>query len=533
MTSNNALSQFADLSPEQRQLLFEKIRQKKLNSARRPVTQGAQASDNPLQPSPHQTALFKRHTDGLENRLVELTFHGNLELSALQAKLQQLHGIYPSLGAKLDSESQTFSLNNTPQVEHLQWNSASDTSVEQQLAALRQNLQQRPHQQQALHIVLVQQSDQPSHLLLAVHPLLLDSYSLLRLGNQLLAMLFTPVTDIELPEQCSQSGFASWSQQMLDKKFLANEWQRLAPKSLAEQPDVAPCANGRRQSEALSQAFIEEHLPVGISAKQWLCAAVNQCLYSWLSHQSITYWFSDPSLKDSTFENLLGYFPYYVPVQSQKTDGQRFNAATQFAQSHTRYSAVSEHLAQHLCQHGSPVPTVHYHWFDVDNAVAGFELLSVQHHHCGLMLAPFEVHIIEQANKIELSIHFDSDRMGTDQIQFLVRDLLALLKQDSHNDPASRPSLADQLRAIWKDLLQAPDIAPGKSFFELGGHSLQVTEMKFRIKQQLKLDIPISVLYELPTIEKLSSFILATHGNSLGWVPEGQSDETEEEEGTL
>ena len=152
----------------------------------------------------------------------------------------------------------------------------------------------------------------------------------------------------------------------------------------------------------------------------------------------------------------------------------------------------------------------------------------------GLMLAPFEIHVIEQANRVDLSIHYNPMKLGSDQVQFLVKDLLALLKQDKHNDPANRPSLPDQLRNIWRELLQKTDIAPDASFFELGGHSLQVTEMKFRIKQQLKLDIPISVLYELPTIEKLSSFILATHGNSLGWVPEStQQGDLEEEEGTL
>lgn len=534
MTSNSALSQFADLSPEKRQLLFEKIRQKKLNSARRPVNQEPlSAEGNPVHLSPHQATLFPRTADTVSNRLVELSFKGVLQLERLQQKLQQLHAIYPTLGAKLDSTRQQFQVGECPSAELIQLSLDAPDS-DSPLSGVRSELQHRQHGHNALHLTLVQQDNQPSRFLLAAHPLLLDSYSLLRLGNQLLAMLFTPVANIELPDQCSQASFANWSQQVLDKKFLANEWSRLAPKSMLEQPEIATSSTSATHTEQLNSEFLLAHLPAGISAKQWLCEAINQCLYSWLSHQDITYWFSDPSLKDSEFENLLGYFPYYVPVQSQKVEGQRFNAASHFANLHTRFSPVSEQLAQSLCQKGSPVPLVHYHWFDVDNADANeFELISAEHISSGLMLAPFEVHIIEQVDNINLSIHFDSDRMGSDQIQFLVRDLLALLKQDTHNDPANRPSLADQLRAIWKDLLQVPDIAPGKSFFELGGHSLQVTEMKFRIKQQLKLDIPISVLYELPTIEKLSSFILATHGNSLGWVPEGQTEEVEEEEGTL
>ena len=205
----------------------------------------------------------------------------------------------------------------------------------------------------------------------------------------------------------------------------------MAPKALHEQEAAALCHASNLHTEQLDRAFMEAHLPQGQSAKQWLCEAINQCLYSWLSHQEITYWFSDPGLKDNAFENLLGYFPYYVPVQAQKFEGQKFNAATQYANLHTRFSPVSEQLAQSLCNTGSPVPMVHYHWFDVDGTEAGdLSLIAVHHWNAGLMLAPFEIHITEQAERVDLSIHYDSSKIGRDQVQFLIRDLLALLKQD-------------------------------------------------------------------------------------------------------
>lgn len=533
MTSNNALSQFADLSPEQRQLLFEKIRQKKLNSARRPVSSSTPGQTDPLQLSPHQQCLLSRIDGRSQSRLVELVFTGALSVTDLQDKMQQLQATYPMLSARFNPDSHRFTAGDGVSIESVQLGNISLADARDQIEEIRSQLQRRSSEHQALILMLVQQGT-ASHLFLACHPLLLDGYSLLRLGNQLLAMLFTPIDQIELPAQCTQEGFANWSSQVLDKPFLTKEWTRLAPKALQELESTALCYDGHTHTEQLDTEFLEAHLPSGQSAKQWLCDAINRCLHNWLAHQDITYWFSDPSLKDSAFENLLGFFPYYVPMQAQKFEGQVFNAANQFANLHTRFSPVSEQLAHHLCQSGAPVPLVHYHWFDVDGAEApDLDVLAVRHCNAGLMLAPFEIHIIEQVQRIDLSIHYDAARMGRDQIQFLVRDLLALLKQDHQSDQAQRPSLPDQLRNIWKDLLQVTEIAPQKSFFELGGHSLQVTEMKFRIKQQLKLDIPISVLYELPTIEKLSSFILATHGNSLGWVPEGQTQNDEEEEGTL
>ena len=532
MTSDNALSQFADLSPEQRQLLFEKIRQKKLNSARRPGAHQASALDNPLELSPHQTALLRRLAQTPENRVVELQFSGTLDTAQLQELLSKLLNLYPILGAKYDATERKFAAQDGPAVESIQLGRLGSDEATIQLNEIRSQLQHRSNEQQALALTLVKQNEAPSYLLLACHPLLLDSYSLLRLGNHILASLLSDVAAIELPSQCNQTAFARWSGEVLNKPFLTKEWNRLAPKSLHNQASTELCSGSELHREQLDSEFINAHLPQGLSAKQWLCEAINQCLYSWLSHQGITYWFSDPHLKDNEFENLLGYFPYYVPVEAQKLEGQTFNATIQLANLHTRYSPVSEQLAHTLCQAGSPVPMVHYHWFDVDSDSEN-KLLSVSQLNSGLMLAPFEIHLIEQANRVDLSIHYDPNKLGSDQIQFLVKDLLALLKQDQNNDPSNRPSLPDQLRNIWKELLQVTEIAPNASFFELGGHSLQVTEMKFRIKQQLKLDIPISVLYELPTIEKLSSFILATHGNSLGWVPEAQQADQEEEEGTL
>jgi len=97
--------------------------------------------------------------------------------------------------------------------------------------------------------------------------------------------------------------------------------------------------------------------------------------------------------------------------------------------------------------------------------------------------------------------------------------------------------LHQQLGEIWQGLLRQTRIAPNQSFFELGGHSLQITELKFRIHQQLKIDIPVAVLYELSTIAQLSAFIIATHGHELtADAPQEAAISAaaeDEEEGTL
>ena len=537
MTTDNALAKFAELSPEQRQLLFEKIRQKKLSDARKPVDNGAPTEGATL--SPHQAYLLEQlEGQTLTNRVWEIRLSGDVTQADLQNAINLMAPNCPSLCSRFDGSERTFTqTDNALVVNFKDLSGQGEAEQAQALATLQDQHKNHGHQEQCLQVTLIDCGNQQHRLLLSAHPLLLDSYSLLRLANQILSLISGSVDLATLTpkESCQQRHFATWSQQVLEKKFLRNEWTRLAPPSLKEGKTQAPVIHSENHLHQLNGEFIQTHGQHHLSAKQWVCSALHECLSSWLSYNDVTYWFFDPLLKDNEFDNLLGYFPYYVPVKAQTDEAKEFNVTAQLSQLHTRYAAVSEHLAQQLCVTGSQMPMLHYHWFDLgDTENAAFQVEAIDHIHSGVMLAAIEIHVTEQSNGISLNVHFDTQKLGTDQVQFLLRELLALLKQDKNIDPSKRPSLPEQLRGIWKELLQVPEIAPEQSFFELGGHSLQVTEMKFRIKQQLKVDIPISVLYELPTIEKLSSFILATHGNSLGIAPGADEDnDVEEEEGTL
>jgi len=166
---------------------------------------------------------------------------------------------------------------------------------------------------------------------------------------------------------------------------------------------------------------------------------------------------------------------------------------------------------------------VHYHRIDAE----GLAALTVDHP--GLLRSALEIHLIDQRDRIRLDLHFQPERLQAGQVQALLQRFVQHLAQQE--PPASVPRLQDQLRTLWQALLQKTDIGDDDSFFELGGHSLQVTELKFRLRQQLKLDIPVAVLYELTTINQLANFIVASHGNSLGLGDE--TGRSEEEEGTL
>ena len=91
-------------------------------------------------------------------------------------------------------------------------------------------------------------------------------------------------------------------------------------------------------------------------------------------------------------------------------------------------------------------------------------------------------------------------------------DRRALPARQSRSDP-SRTYLAPQtplqqtLVDIWEILLQTSGIGIHENFFDLGGHSLLATRVVSRIRERLKLDLPVKALFESPTIEQLSASI--------------------------
>ncbi|NJO80366.1 MAG: hypothetical protein HC827_18875 [Cyanobacteria bacterium RM1_2_2] len=63
---------------------------------------------------------------------------------------------------------------------------------------------------------------------------------------------------------------------------------------------------------------------------------------------------------------------------------------------------------------------------------------------------------------------------------------------------------------IWATVLERSRIGIHDSFFELGGHSLRATQVISRIRQVFNIEIPLSQLFEHPTIAELAQVIEET-----------------------
>ena len=67
--------------------------------------------------------------------------------------------------------------------------------------------------------------------------------------------------------------------------------------------------------------------------------------------------------------------------------------------------------------------------------------------------------------------------------------------------------IIELLVTIWCEILGRPHIGIHENFFEVGGHSLLLTRLIARVQAVLEVDIPLSVLFESPSIAEMAERI--------------------------
>ncbi|MCH2094784.1 MAG: SDR family NAD(P)-dependent oxidoreductase [Rhodobacteraceae bacterium] len=77
------------------------------------------------------------------------------------------------------------------------------------------------------------------------------------------------------------------------------------------------------------------------------------------------------------------------------------------------------------------------------------------------------------------------------------------------------------LAGFWEDLLGVQNVGVEDSFFDLGGHSLIAVRLFAKIKKAFRVDFPISVLFEAPTIRTCANLIAERTGWQAGTTRQG------------
>ena len=68
-------------------------------------------------------------------------------------------------------------------------------------------------------------------------------------------------------------------------------------------------------------------------------------------------------------------------------------------------------------------------------------------------------------------------------------------------------AIEEIVAGIWGEVLRLPAIARNGNFFNLGGHSLLINQVLARVRDYLKIEIPIRSLFEAPTLEEFARVI--------------------------
>jgi hypothetical protein len=78
---------------------------------------------------------------------------------------------------------------------------------------------------------------------------------------------------------------------------------------------------------------------------------------------------------------------------------------------------------------------------------------------------------------------------------------------------ASRPYVAPgtalerTLAELWQGVVGGSPVGLDDSFFEIGGNSLRMAQVHGLIREQLQRDVPITRLFQFPTIRALAAFL--------------------------
>ena len=71
--------------------------------------------------------------------------------------------------------------------------------------------------------------------------------------------------------------------------------------------------------------------------------------------------------------------------------------------------------------------------------------------------------------------------------------------------------LTEDIRAIWCEVLRVDAIGLDDDLFSLGGHSLTITQIAARMRHRLRIDLPLQVFYDTPTISAVAAAAREVH----------------------
>lgn len=86
---------------------------------------------------------------------------------------------------------------------------------------------------------------------------------------------------------------------------------------------------------------------------------------------------------------------------------------------------------------------------------------------------------------------------------------LDLVQAEREIEPGTLTPIEEVVAAIWCEVLRLPAVGRSSNFFNIGGHSLLATQVTLRVRDLLKVELPISSIFESSTLGAFSELIQA------------------------
>ena len=84
---------------------------------------------------------------------------------------------------------------------------------------------------------------------------------------------------------------------------------------------------------------------------------------------------------------------------------------------------------------------------------------------------------------------------------------LELIQAEKELQTGKMTPIEEIVGGIWCEVLRLPAISRTGNFFNLGGHSLLVTQVLARVRDYLKVEIPVRGIFEAPTLEQFARLV--------------------------
>ncbi|GII33227.1 condensation domain-containing protein [Planotetraspora mira] len=100
-------------------------------------------------------------------------------------------------------------------------------------------------------------------------------------------------------------------------------------------------------------------------------------------------------------------------------------------------------------------------------------------------------------------------------VTHIAKDLSSIMKnpdtviEDIAAGRTEQEGLAEEIRAIWQEVLGIDEIGDEEDLFDLGGHSLTITQIIARMRKRLDVEVPLDVFFDTPTIAGVLESIAA------------------------